>query len=112
MGFEKYMKYYKPEIIYATKEYYDMQTAWQAAQGEQVTLESSFYQSKRAKLKKQVTHWMGKFMICKAENNEIRKKNRMLGVLVEQLREESTQRQIQLDKLIIEVESIKQGVGV
>ena len=35
---------------------------------------ASFYQSKRAKLKKQVTHWIGKFMICKAENNALRNK--------------------------------------
>jgi hypothetical protein len=33
---------------------------------------TSFYQSKRAMLKKQVTHWIGKFMIVKAENNRIR----------------------------------------
>ena len=72
---------------------------------------TSFYQSKRAKLKKQLTHWYGKFMICKAENNEIRKKNRKLIFLVDQLREETTLRQIQLDKLIREVESVKWRVG-
>jgi hypothetical protein len=33
---------------------------------------TSFYQSKRAILKKQLTHWIGKFMIVKAENNRIR----------------------------------------
>jgi hypothetical protein len=34
----------------------------------------SFYQSKRTMLKKQVTHWIGKFMICKHENNRLRHK--------------------------------------
>jgi hypothetical protein len=36
----------------------------------------ALYQSKTARLKKQVTHWMGKFMIVKAENNRIRSINR------------------------------------
>ena len=35
----------------------------------------SFYQSKRAKLKKQLTHWIVKFMIVKAENNKLRRIN-------------------------------------
>ena len=35
---------------------------------------TSFYQSKRAQLKKKVTHWIGKFMIVKAENNQLRTK--------------------------------------
>lgn len=35
---------------------------------------TSFYQSKRALLKKQVTHWMGKFAIVKHENNILRNK--------------------------------------
>lgn len=39
---------------------------------------ASFYQSKRAQLKKQVTHWYGKFMICKAENNKIRSINKAI----------------------------------
>ena len=38
----------------------------------------SFYQSKRAQLKKQVNHWYGKFMIVKAENNQLRKKERRI----------------------------------
>ncbi len=36
------------------------------------------FQSKKAKLKKQVTHWYGKFMIVKAENNRLRTKIRRL----------------------------------
>jgi len=40
-----------------------------------VALTESGYQSKRAKLKKQVTHFIGKFNIVKAENNALRKKN-------------------------------------
>lgn len=35
---------------------------------------TSFYQSKRAQLKKQLTHWYGKFTILKAENNKLRAK--------------------------------------
>ncbi len=34
------------------------------------------FQSKRAQLKKQVTHWIGKFMVVKAENNRLRQYNR------------------------------------
>jgi hypothetical protein len=37
---------------------------------------TSFYQSKRAQLKKQVTHFFGKFTIVKNENNVLRKMNR------------------------------------
>jgi hypothetical protein len=40
---------------------------------------TSFYQSKRALLKKQVTHWMGKFAIVKHENNVLRNKIRRLA---------------------------------
>jgi chromosome segregation ATPase len=90
MDFETYMKKYRPEIKPATKEYYDMQTTWEAAKktiGGTMTDEdfdlavghvTSFYQSKRALLKKQVTHWMGKFSIVKHENNNLRQKNKML----------------------------------
>ena len=38
-----------------------------------VELIRASYQSKRVQLKKQVTHWVGKFMIVKAENNSLRK---------------------------------------
>jgi hypothetical protein len=37
-----------------------------------VATTDSLYQSKRAKLTKQVTHWMGKFAIVKGENNRLR----------------------------------------
>ncbi len=37
---------------------------------------TSFYQSKRAQLKKQVTHFFGKFTIVKNENNVLRAMNR------------------------------------
>lgn len=40
---------------------------------------TSFYQSKRAQVKKQLTHWIGKFAIVKAENNVLRKKNKELS---------------------------------
>ena len=46
---------------------------------------TSFYQSKRAKLKKQLTHWYGKFMICKAENNRLRVINKIIGRAKEDL---------------------------
>jgi hypothetical protein len=75
---------------------------------------ASFYQSRRALLKKQVTHWIGKFMICKAENNALRKKNRMLydamthhrsmearnGIEITKLREESSSNVSKLAGLI------------
>lgn len=35
---------------------------------------TSLFQGKRDNLKKQVTHWMGKHAIVKAENNRLRKK--------------------------------------
>ncbi len=50
----------------------------------------SLFQSKRAHLKKQVTHWYGKFMIVKAENNQLRKKIRKLKVDLNQLDVELT----------------------
>ncbi len=54
----------------------------------------SFYQSKRAKLKKQVTHWMGKFSIVKQENNRLREINKALGKRTKHLREYITQKEI------------------
>jgi phage host-nuclease inhibitor protein Gam len=39
---------------------------------EYVKLTEASYQSKRAKLKKQITHFIGKFMIVKTENNRLR----------------------------------------
>jgi regulator of replication initiation timing len=38
----------------------------------------SVFQSKTARLKKQVTHWMGKFMVVKMENNKLRAVNRKI----------------------------------
>ncbi len=81
MNFEQYMKGYRPEIKLGTKEYYDLEMTWKAAKRDDyieemetyVKITEASYQSKRAKLKKWVTHWMGKFMIVKAENNELRK---------------------------------------
>jgi hypothetical protein len=34
----------------------------------------SYYQGKKAMLKKQAAHWHGKFAICKAENNKLRQR--------------------------------------
>lgn len=42
----------------------------------------AIYQSKRAQLKKQVTHWYGKFMIVKAENNRLRAKIRTMDAVI------------------------------
>lgn len=40
------------------------------------------YQSKRDQLKKQVTHWYGKFMIVKQENNRLRAKIRTMEAAI------------------------------
>ena len=48
----------------------------------------SAYQSKRDKIKKQLTHFIGKFMIVKAENNRLRSKVRMAFVAAERLARE------------------------
>lgn len=48
----------------------------------------SFYQSKRAGLKKQLTHWIGKFMIVKQENNRLRMKLRKAEGYIEYYRSE------------------------
>ncbi len=42
----------------------------------------SLFQSKRDHLKKQVTHWYGKFMIVKAENNKLRAKIRTMEAAI------------------------------
>jgi hypothetical protein len=60
---------------------------------------ASFYQSKRAHLKKQVTHWIGKFMICKNENNVIRQKNKDLCALVRNYRDTEVELQRELTTL-------------
>ncbi len=86
MTFERYMKDYRPEIKPATKEYYDLEMTWSTAKAEAhkvnmadyLGLVESAYQAKRDKLKKWVTHWMGKFMIVKAENNKLRNMNKAL----------------------------------
>ncbi len=46
---------------------------------------TSFYQSKREKLKQQVTGWMGKFRICKFENNKLRSINKAVITRNEEL---------------------------
>jgi hypothetical protein len=61
----------------------DHRKVWNAAKREDnvtemeeyVKLTEASYQSKRAKLKKAITHWIGKFMIVKAENNRLRRMN-------------------------------------
>lgn len=39
---------------------------------------TSFYQSKRSRIKKQLTHWIGKFAIVTAENNKLRSINKAI----------------------------------
>ncbi len=59
-----------------------------------IRLTEATYQSKRAKLKKQVTHWMGKFSIVKQENNRLREINKALVNRTKHLREYITQKEI------------------
>ncbi len=47
----------------------------------------SLFQSKKDRLKKQVTHWTGKFMIVKAENNRLRAELRQAQPLVDWAKE-------------------------
>ena len=48
-------------------------------------------QKRAAQLKKQVTHWIGKFMIVKAENNKLRAQNRIRNaVIIDQIKEISS----------------------
>jgi hypothetical protein len=111
MDFETYMKKYRPEIRIGTKEYYDLQCTWDAANRiivPEMTDEdfdlavgsvTSFYQSKRAKLKKQVTHWIGKFMIVKNENNVTRQKNKHLCRMIKSYRDSEIQLQREVKAL-------------
>jgi hypothetical protein len=48
---------------------------------------TSFYQSKRAQLKKQVTHYLGKFTLVKNENNVLRKMNRRQSLIIQEYME-------------------------
>lgn len=71
---------------------------------------TSFYQSKRAHLKKQVTHWYGKFMICKAENNMLRKNYKHLCAAVRYHREQEASIGILLGKLETKINGLESHV--
>ncbi len=93
MEFKAYMKHYQPRIDEDTVEWFDAEKLWDTARNgdyliemqEYVRLTEASYQSKRDKLKKWVTHWMGKFMIVKAENNKLRSMNKALIKRINQL---------------------------
>lgn len=95
MDFETWMKFNKPKIEEGSEVWSSMLQVWNSLYaGEAGTTPpiqdgrtmteadldlavghvTSFYQSKRAKLKKQLTHWIGKFSIIKQENNVLRRK--------------------------------------
>jgi hypothetical protein len=90
MKFDEFMKIMYPAIDPDSKSGREIHRQWQERNpealntaGRTMTEEDldlavghvvSFYQSKRAMLKKQVTHWMGKFAIVKHENNRLRHK--------------------------------------
>jgi hypothetical protein len=65
---------------------------------------TSFYQSARAKAKKQVAHWMGKFMIVKAENYTLRRKIRNAENLCINLAESEKRSGIKIGQLSTQVD--------
>lgn len=76
---------------------------WRAREKEKIASEmESIFQSKRDKIKKQLTHFIGKFMIVKAENNRLRSKVRMAFVAAERLvrEKEGLRRSLILQKQI------------
>jgi hypothetical protein len=89
MEFKDYMKAERPDVKPGSGLYHGHEYTWYAARkgneedgrtltegefDEAVGHVTSFYQSKRAKLKKQLTHWIGKFSIIKQENNVLRRR--------------------------------------
>ncbi len=89
MTYNDFMKENYPEIDNSHEDYYKCGLMWNTARLDGIKESkdnydlglghiTSFYQSKRAQLKKQVTHWIGKFMIVKAENNRLRIMNKAL----------------------------------
>lgn len=69
---------------------------------------TSFYQSKRAKLKQQVTGWMGKFRICKSENNALRRHNKQLHDALRYHREQEARKGILCGQLETKIEGLEQ----
>ncbi len=86
MTFEQFMNKYYGNIQPCTDVWLKYSQIWDAAEREDyvanmetyVNLTDAAYQSKRAKLKKAMTHWIGKFMIVKAENNKLRSVNKAI----------------------------------
>jgi hypothetical protein len=88
MDFKTWMKFNRPNIEVGSELWSSMRQVWDInytpeTDGRTMTevdLDlavghiTSFYQSKRSKLKKQLTHWIGKFSIIKQENNVLRRK--------------------------------------
>ncbi len=68
---------------------------------------TSFYQSARAKAKKQVAHWMGKFMIVKAENYTLRKKIRNAENLCVTLTESEQRSGVRIGQLSTKIDGLE-----
>ena len=68
---------------------------------------TSFYQSKRAKVKKQITHWIGKFRIVKAENHTLRKKIHYRDGVIEHHRAQEAQNAILTGQLKTQVDGLQ-----
>ncbi len=107
------MKENYPEIDNSQLLYYKFGRTWNAARldGIKESKENydlglghitSFYQSKRDHLKKKATHWIGKFMIVKAENNRIRIINKAFSNEITELRRHITELNIAYEASAIE----------
>ncbi len=66
----------------------------------------AMFQSKTARLKKRVTHWMGKFAIVKAENNQLRKKERRMHKSFVALTESEQRSGIEIGQLTTKVDAM------
>jgi hypothetical protein len=102
MKFDEFMKIMYPAIDPDSKSGREIHRQWQERNPEALNTDGrtmteedldlavghvvSFYQSKRAMLKKQVTHWIGKFAIVKHENNRLREKASKDSETIEKLR--------------------------
>lgn len=72
---------------------------------------TSFYQSARAKAKKQVAHWMGKFMIVKAENYTLRRKINNLQAAVDHHRSMEARNGLRAGQLKTQVARLEVEAG-
>ncbi len=92
MNYDEFMKESYPEITNDCEKYYSFGRIWNAAKQDtiafvdiEINKANSFYQKKRDMLKKQVTHWIGKYMIVKTENNTLRRQVKRSGKCIAEL---------------------------